>query len=107
MEKRRSVARIALVLFAALCGWIAVMVGVMRFSDAAPAAVVPLPSRAFLDDLPKDVAILDINDLAVTFANVPDLAATLYKAGAWVVLPAGLTGCLPLTPAQRAALAAR
>lgn len=88
-----------------LLGWLGVMVLVMRFSDAAPAAVVPFPSAAFMQALPQGTAILEISALAVTFANQPDLTPKLYQAGAKVVLPAGLTGCLPLTQAQRAKLA--
>lgn len=102
-----TIKRLALALPIVLLGWVAVMTVVMRFSDAAPAAVVPLPSRAFLQALPADVAILDVTDVAVTFANRPNLAAALYRAGARIVLPAGLTGCLPLSAKQRAALAAR
>ena len=102
-----TIRRLALALPIVLLGWVAVMTVVMRFSDAAPAAVVPLPSQAFMEALPADVAILDITDIAVTFANRPNLAEALYQAGARIVLPAGLTGCLPLTAKQRAALAAR
>ncbi len=102
-----TIRRTLLALPVVLAGWIALMVLVMRFSDAAPAAVVPLPTEAFLAALPNEVAILDITNWAVTFDNRPDLAAALYAAGAKVVLPAGLTGCLPLSPTQRAALANR
>ena len=102
-----TINRILLALPLVFVGWIAVMALVMRFSDAAPAAVVPWPSKAFLRDLPTPAAIIDINGLAVTFANRPDLAQELYAAGAWIVLPAGLTGCLPLSQKQRDALARR
>jgi len=37
-------------------------------------------------------------------APAAGMTAKLYDAGAWLVLPAGLTGCLPLTRAQRARL---
>lgn len=87
-----------------LVGWFAIMALVMRFSDAAPAAVVVWPTNAFFRALPDDAAIIDVNGLAVTFANRPDLAKELYAAGAWLVLPAGLTGCLPLSQKQRQAL---
>ena len=88
-----------------LVAWIALMALVMRFSDAAPAAVVPFPSEALMVSLPEGAAILDLNGLALTLANQPELTKNLYDAGAWLVLPAGLTGCLPLTKKQRAALA--
>lgn len=94
METWPNIERIALVLLAALVGWIAVMAGVMRLSDAAPAAVVPFPDAAFLSALPDNAAILDISPRAVTFANRTDLTAALYKAGALIVLPAGRKGCV-------------
>ncbi len=99
--------RVLLALPLVFVGWIAIMAVVMRFSDAAPAAVVPWPTKAFLHDLPTHAAIVDVNGLAVTFANRPDLARDLYAAGAWLVLPAGLIGCLPLSQRQRETLARR
>lgn len=102
-----TINRILLTLTAVFVGWMAVMAFVMRFSEAAPAAVVPWPTRAFLKDLPPEAAILDVNGLAVTFANRPDLAKDLYAAGAWLVLPAGLVGCLPLSERQKEALLRR
>ena len=99
--------RLALALPLVLIAWIALMAGVMRLSDAAPAAVVPFPGKALLSVLPDEAAILDLNRAALTLANRPGLARDLYAAGAWLVLPAGLTGCLPLTDKQRRALAAR
>lgn len=90
-----------------LIGWISVMAIVRRVSDAAPGAVVVLPSERLMRHLPDDAAILGINRIAVTLSNRPDLAADLYRAGALLVLPAGLTGCLPLTGAQRADMARR
>ena len=102
-----TIKRIALALPLVLIGWLGVMVLVMRFSDAAPAAVVPFPSARFMAALPEDAAILDITPVAITFTNAPALTGRLYAAGARLVLPAGLAGCLPLTAKQRAALAAR
>ncbi len=93
--------RVALALPIVLIAWIGIMAGVMRFSDTAPAAVVPFPSRALLAGLPGDAGILGLNRFALTVANRPGMASDLYGKGAWLVLPAGLTGCLPLTKAQR------
>ena len=84
-----------------LIGWIAVMAVVMRVSDAAPGAVVPFPSASVMRSLPSDTAILGMNRVALTVSNRPGMAKELYAAGAWLVLPAGLTGCLPLTEEQR------
>ena len=88
--------RIAGTVAVLLVGWIAVMALVMRFSDAAPAAVVIWPSRDFLANLPP-VAVMARGPGTITLRDDgPDLAKRLYDAGAWLVLPAGLTGCLPL-----------
>ncbi|NNL17781.1 MAG: hypothetical protein HKP37_03465, partial [Boseongicola sp.] len=73
-------------------------------SDAAPAAVVLFPSENLMSDLPSDTAILTMSRVALTVKNAPDTTRALYAAGAWLVLPAGLTGCLPLTEAQIAKL---
>lgn len=85
--------------------WIAIMAGVMRFSDAAPAAVVPFPSKRLLSALPADTGVLNIGGMALVVANRPDMTRALYRAGAMLVLPAGLDGCLPLTKELRAKLA--
>lgn len=103
MTIRSAVSGLVLV----LAGWVAVMAAVMRFSDAAPAAVVVLPGSRLAAGLPEDAAILDRGRLSLTLANRPGLAGELYAAGAALVLPAGLTGCLPLSGAQREALAGR
>lgn len=71
---KRILAVLPIVLFA----WIAVTATVMRFSDAAAAGL--------------------------TIQNASARTAKLYAAGAWLVLPAGLTGCLLLTRAQKAVL---
>ena len=85
-------------------GWIAVMATVMRLSDAAPAAVVLFPSPTLMANLPVNTSILTLTRTGLTVQNKPDTARALYAAGAWVFLPAGRTGCLPLTKAQRARL---
>ncbi|WP_226780151.1 hypothetical protein [Oceaniglobus trochenteri] len=78
-------------------GWIAVMASVMLFSDAAPAAVVILPPDGFAARLPDGTGIIAAGPLHLTLKNdTPRFARALYAAGARLVLPAGLTGCLPL-----------
>ena len=100
-----TIRRVILALPVVVVAWVALMAVVMRVSDVAPAAVVPFPGSV-MTDLPQDAAILGVNRGAVTLANRPGLTRDLYAAGAWIVLPAGLTGCLPLTQAQRRALIA-
>lgn len=84
-----------------LAGWVVVMAAVMRFSDSAPAAVVPFPRAQLLAALPEDSGILGLNRWALTVKNDEGMVKALYEAGALLVLPAGLTGCLPLTDTQR------
>ena len=75
-------------------GWIGLLAGVMALTDAAPAAVVVLPSRAFMAALPAGTAVLSQTGLTVTLASpAPGLTPALYRAGAWLVLPGGLSGC--------------
>jgi hypothetical protein len=90
MTTRRALAGLGLV----ATGWIAVLAGVMLASDTAPAALVILPSATFLSDLP-DAAILSRTAVSVTISDPgAHLALRAYHAGAMLVLPAGLTGCL-------------
>ncbi|MBD3666297.1 hypothetical protein H9Q16_20430 [Sulfitobacter sp. TSTF-M16] len=78
--------------------WIGVLAAVMYVSDAAPAAVVMLPSDSFMATLPQGVAITGQSAISVTLSSEKGgLAAALYAAGAALVLPAGLLGCAPLT----------
>ena len=89
----RSLAWIVPVLFVA---WIGTMACVMRFSDAAPGAIVFAPGKNFMDRLPLGVTVIDVRKFSVTLRNdQKGLAKKLYQSGAWLVLPAGLTGCLP------------
>ena len=100
-----TIKRLLIALPLVFAGWIAVMAVVMRFSDVAPAAVVPFPPSGLVAALPDDAAILDLGPVSLTLANRAGLARDLYAAGAVLVLPAGLTGCLPLGDAQQKALA--
>lgn len=102
-----TIKRTSFALAVVFVSWIAVMAGMMRFTDAAPAAVVLFPSSALMAQLPEETSILELSRLRLTVANVTDTTRALYDAGAWLVLPAGLTGCLPLPKAQKAQLLAR
>lgn len=93
MTIRRAIWAVPLVLLV----WLAVMVGVTRFTDAAPGALVLLPPRDLIAQLPNGAGVVGRTGVSLTLASgQPGLAETLYEAGAWLVLPAGLTGCLPL-----------
>jgi hypothetical protein len=78
-------------------GWVAVMAGVMLVSDAAPAAVAILTADDFIARLPEDEVILSRGRFHVTIqSEAHAVGRRLYLAGARLVLPAGLTGCLPM-----------
>lgn len=87
----------ALALPLLFAGWLTTLIAVGLFTDAAPASVVLFPTENFLQNLPDDVAIISSTRFTLTLsAETKNFARTLYSSGAWIVLPAGLTGCLPL-----------
>lgn len=76
-------------------GWLTVLAVVMRVSDDAPAALVLFPNANFIHNLPQDGAITGRSRLSITVSsNENALTQRLYQAGAVLVLPAGLAGCL-------------
>ncbi len=92
------ITKIIAVVSAVGIGWFAVLAGVMLLSDDAPAAVVMFPDATFLNSLPDGTAILSQNAISVTLTSeMTGFGAALYQAGAIMVLPAGLSGCAPLT----------
>ncbi|MEE9387136.1 MAG: hypothetical protein V3U96_00875 [Paracoccaceae bacterium] len=92
-----TIKRLLLALPLVFVAWITVMALVMRISDAAPAAVVLFPSPEFMAAMPPGTAIIAANAVSVTLrSDIPGFGALLYQSGALLVLPAGLTGCLPL-----------
>ena len=92
-----TIKRLALALLGMCAGWLAVLVAVGLFSDAAPGAVVLLPPAGLLGRLDPDIAVMAAGRFSVTVtSDRPGLARRLYAAGAPLVLPAGLPGCLPL-----------
>lgn len=79
-----------------LFGWIAVLAIVMRLGADAPGAFIPFPQETLLQGLPKDVAITNRSSISITVqGDGHDLTKRLYDAGAFIVLPAGLEGCIP------------
>ncbi|MGB7317359.1 MAG: hypothetical protein WBC85_05260 [Planktotalea sp.] len=82
---------------AVVAGWLALQVSVMYFTDAAPGAVALFPASDFTTHLPADMAIVGggAHWIAIK-SDTPNLGKSLYAAGALLVLPAGLPGCLPL-----------
>jgi hypothetical protein len=91
MTARRLILALPLVLI----GWISILAGVMRITGNAPAALVILPPADLLSHLPAGTAVVSIGPYSVTVKGGEGLVTALYDAGARLVLPAGLTGCLP------------
>ena len=78
-------------------GWLSVLMATALMTDSAPAYVVVLPSDRFLTSIPETASILAENAVSVTLTSSQSgFAKQLYRQGAWLVLPAGLRGCLPL-----------
>ena len=77
-----------------VAGWLGLSATVMVLTDAAPGAMVLFPGGSLMAELPDAAAILDANHWSVTVSSAPGRTRALYSAGAVLVLPAGLTGCL-------------
>lgn len=77
-----------------LLAWIGLLAIVMRVSGAAPAALVLFPPSDLLARLPAGISVLSVGAIGVTVRGEGNLAAALYAAGAPLVLPAGMRGCL-------------
>jgi hypothetical protein len=92
-DLRRWLVAVPLVLIA----WIGTLALVMRLGGEAPAALVILPPEGLVSGLPAGVSLVSAGPVSVTLRGGEDLVATLYALGAVLVLPAGLTGCLPQT----------
>ncbi len=92
------VKRLLVALPLVVIAWIGFLAGVMWATGQAPTALVILPPAALLDHLPPGTAIVSIGPYSVTLRGGDDLVTALYQAGAKLVLPAGLTGCLPQSP---------
>lgn len=88
--------RVLIALPVALAAWVGVLAVVLRLGGPAPEALVVLPPLHLVRALPPGVAITDRNALGLVARGDGDLVPALYRAGAWLVLPAGLRGCLGL-----------
>lgn len=53
------------------------------------------PTNTLMSNLPTDTAVTGGSAISVTLSSTkPHVTRKLYAAGAWFVLPAGLTCCL-------------
>jgi hypothetical protein len=88
----------AFALTTVLVGWFVLQLLVMRFTNAAPGALVLFPTKDLIAQLPEGVAVVGAGSTWLTFkSDMPGLGPSLYASGAWIVLPAGLAGCIPLS----------
>lgn len=95
-----TIRRWFLALICVFFGWIGTLLTVMLVTDAAPGAIVLFPAERFVAELPAGAAVVGGGTAWIAVrSNLPDLGATLYRAGGRLVLPAGLPGCLPLPKA--------
>lgn len=90
-----TIRRLALALPILIIAWLAILALTMRLTGDAPAALVLFPPATLLASLPPGIGITAQGPLSVTVKGGAGLVAALYAAGAPLVLPAGLTGCLP------------
>lgn len=82
-------------------GWLSILLTVAILTDEAPAYVVIFPGNALMRGLPGDSSIIAMSEFSVTLtSDAAGFAKSLYGNGAWVVLPAGLPGCLPMPQVQ-------
>lgn len=83
---------------AAIVGWFGSLVLIMLLPDAAPGAVVYFPTDEFVAQLPDNIAIVGAgrNWISVQ-SDTSNLGLKLYSAGALIVLPADLSGCIKLS----------
>lgn len=56
-----------------------------------------MPPEGLIRALPDGICVVGSDPVGVTLRGGENLVATLYALGAPLVLPAGLTGCLPQT----------
>jgi hypothetical protein len=78
-------------------GWIGTLALVLRLGGEAPALLVLFPPEGLVRALPEGIAVVGAGPVSVTLRGTGDegTVAALYRLGAPIVLPAGLSGCLP------------
>lgn len=77
-----------------LLAWLGLLAGVMRLApQEAPAALVLLWPGQVLSALPPGAVLVGQTPFGPVLRGPKGLVQDLYAAGAFLVLPAGLTGC--------------
>lgn len=95
--------RIVYALPVLLAAWLAILAVVLRTGGPAPAVLVPFPPAGLMASLGQDISLTAATSISLTLqSDAPDLVDRVYRAGAWLVLPAGLDGCMPRLPHRAA-----
>lgn len=90
-------------LSALVVGWFGTMAGVMLVTDIAPAALAIVPDVRTLGRLSPDIKFVRSGrHVLVVSSTGSGYVRQLYRAGAWLVLPALKSGCLDLAAISRA-----
>jgi hypothetical protein len=90
-----------------LTAWFSLSAGLTLIPNFTQTALVILPSRALLNNLPDGTSILAWSEAsAILTSEKPGFVAGLYKAGAFIVMPARKNGCLTLQKKPPETLAA-
>lgn len=75
--------------------WLSVTAAMTLSPGITEAATVIFPSRALMNNLPYDVAVLRWDSATASRTSPdPDFVRRLYGAGAFLVLPGRKTGCM-------------
>lgn len=78
-----------------LFAWFGAMAAIMLLAEPAPAALVFARDIRALDPLSDDIRFIrGGNSVLVLTSDRPGYVGDLYRAGAWLVLPALRNGCL-------------
>ena len=77
--------------------WLGLTLGLPLVPSAAAKVDVYFPSQHLLSNLPGDVSVVDWTRNRITLAgDRRDLALSLYRAGAVLVMPSSSGGCMDL-----------
>ena len=82
-----------------LAGWVGVMALLAAFTDTGDSNLVIGPERQMLNAMPSGSRLVRGGRFTQVIASSrPGHVGDLYRAGAWLVLPALANGCLALRP---------
>ena len=84
-------------LFCILAAWFVAIPLLTLIPGMSNSVRVYRPSEVFLEHLPEGSNIVSWSDRSIALSSdVPNFVLSLYKSGAILVLPAGMTGCVDI-----------